>query len=119
MKLEDIYQFFNDPPPIYLNRELAVCYVLDILLQKESYGTELVEQLTENHPQYRLSDTVLYKALKFLEESGVIKGYWRKLKKRGRPRKMYKILPEQQSLAEELADFWRNYIAQQSQIRHS
>jgi len=111
MKFEDIYQFFNNPPPTYLNRELAVCYILDILLQRESYGTELIEQLMETHPQYRLSDTVLYSALKFLEESGTIKGYWRKLKGRGRPRKMYKILPENQEQAEELAQLWRSYTS--------
>lgn len=110
MKFEDIYQFFENPPPTYLNRELAVCYVLDILLRGESYGTELIEQLTENYPQYRLSDTVLYSALKFLEQSGMIKGYWRKLQGRGRPRKMYQIVPEHQGQAEELAHLWRNYI---------
>ncbi|MFB6277782.1 MAG: PadR family transcriptional regulator [Halothece sp.] len=112
MKFEDIYQFFENPPPTYLNRELAVCYVLDILLQGESYGTELIEQLTENYPKYRLSDTVLYSALKFLEQSGMIKGYWRKLQGRGRPRKMYQIVPEHQRQAEELAHLWRNYIEQ-------
>jgi DNA-binding PadR family transcriptional regulator len=111
MKFEDIYQFFNNPPPTYLNRELAVCYILDILLQRESYGTELIEQLMETHPQYRLSDTVLYSALKFLEESGTIKGYWRKLKGRGRPRKMYKILPENQEQAQELAHLWQTYTS--------
>lgn len=110
MKFEDIYQFFNNPPPTYLNRELAVCYILDFLLQRESYGTELIEQLNDNYSQYRLSDTVLYGALKFLEQSGLIAGYWRKLKGRGRPRKMYKILPEYQEQAEELAGLWRTYI---------
>lgn len=112
MKFEDIYQFFNNPPPTYLNRELAVCYILDILLQKESYGTELIENLMESYPQYRLSDTVLYSALKFLEQSGTIKGYWRKLKGRGRPRKMYKISPDSQQQAEDLAQLWRTYTSQ-------
>ncbi len=111
MKFEDIYQFFSDPPPTYLNRELAVCYILDFLLQRESYGTELIEQLNDNYPQYRLSDTVLYSALKFLEESGLITGYWQRQKSRGRPRKMYKIIPENEGQAEELAELWRNYIS--------
>jgi len=110
MTFEDIYQFFNNPPPTYLNRELAVCYVLDFLLQKESYGTELIEQLPEQFPQYRLSDTVLYGALNFLEQSGMIQGYWQKLKGRGRPRKMYSIVRGYQDKAEELAKLWRNYL---------
>jgi hypothetical protein len=45
MTFEDIYRFFNDPPPIYLNQELAVCYILPVLLQEESYGTKLIEQI--------------------------------------------------------------------------
>lgn len=110
MKFEDIYQFFNNPPPTYLNRELAVCYVLDYLLTQESYGTELIEQLSENFPQYRLSDTVLYGALSFLEQSGVIEGYWQKLKGRGRPRKMYTIVSDYKEKAEELASLWRHYV---------
>ncbi|QDZ38510.1 PadR family transcriptional regulator [Euhalothece natronophila Z-M001] len=111
MKFEEIYQFFNNPPPTYLNRELAVCYILDIILQQEeSYGTELITQLTENFPQYRLSDTVLYSALNFLEHTGVIQGYWRKRKGRGRPRKMYKVVGEQKAQAEDLAKLWRNYV---------
>jgi hypothetical protein len=42
MNFEDIYCFFRDPPPLYLNQELAVCYILDILLEGDSYGTELI-----------------------------------------------------------------------------
>ena len=44
MKFEDIYQFFQDPPPNYLNKELAVCYVLSVLIEGESYGTHLIQQ---------------------------------------------------------------------------
>lgn len=112
MKLEDIYHFFDKPPPIHLSRELAVCYVLNTLLKEESCGSQLVKKLTDQCPKYRLSDSVLYGALKFLEEHGVIQGDWRKLKGRGRPRKMYRILPEQKAQAEELAALWRTYINQ-------
>ena len=89
MKFEDIYQFFDDPPPTYLNRELAVCYVLDALLEEESYGMALINRLSEQFPQY-------------------------KLKGRGRPRKMYEIVPEKQAQAQELANLWRNYARRQS-----
>ncbi|HEY9650092.1 MAG TPA: PadR family transcriptional regulator [Coleofasciculaceae cyanobacterium] len=110
MKFEDIYQFFQDPPPNYLNKELAVCYVLSVLLQGESYGTQLIQQLEQEHPTYRLSDTVLYSALKFLEDAGAITGYWKKVEGRGRPRRMYQIRMEWRSQAQELAGFWRNYM---------
>ena len=38
----------------------------------ESYGTELIQKLESEYPTYRLSDTVLYSAIKFLEEEGVL-----------------------------------------------
>jgi DNA-binding PadR family transcriptional regulator len=115
MKFEDIYQFFRDPPPNYLNKELAVCYVLSVLLQGESYGTQLIQQLEQDYPTYRLSDTVLYSALKFLEDSGAITGYWKKVEGRGRPRRMYQIRPEWREQAQELATFWRSYMTTESQ----
>jgi DNA-binding PadR family transcriptional regulator len=115
MKFEDIYQFFRDPPPNYLNKELAVCYVLSVLLQGESYGTQLIQQLEQDYPTYRLSDTVLYSALKFLEESGVITGYWKKVEGRGRPRRMYQIRAECWAQAQELAGFWYKYMTHERQ----
>jgi DNA-binding PadR family transcriptional regulator len=110
MKFEDIYQFFEDPPPIYLNKELAVCYVLAILLQQDSYGTELIQRLSEQFAHYRLSDTVLYGALKFLEDENAIDGYWKKVEGRGRPRRMYRLNPDWRLQAEELAEFWKTYM---------
>jgi DNA-binding PadR family transcriptional regulator len=110
MKLEDIYQFFQNPPPTYLSQELAVCYVLSILLQGESYGTELIERLESEFPLYRLSDTVLYNALKFLEDKKGITSYWQKVQGRGRPRRMYHVNPEWQEQAQNLARLWQEYM---------
>ncbi|MBZ8181357.1 MAG: PadR family transcriptional regulator [Oscillatoria sp. PMC 1051.18] len=110
MKFEDIYQYFDSPPPVYLNKEVAVCYVLSVLVRGESYGTELIELLEKEYPTYRLSDTVLYSALKFLEESETISGYWKKVEGRGRPRRMYQICLESHHKAEELANFWQQYV---------
>lgn len=109
MKFETIYQFFQDPPPVYLNKELAVCYILSVLLRGDSYGTELIGHLEREFPIYRLSDTVLYSALKFLEDEGVITGYWKKVEGRGRPRRMYQILPEWRHQAQDLARLWLEY----------
>lgn len=110
MKFEDIYQFFEDPPPNYLNKELAVCYVLAVLLQQDSYGTELIQKLAEGYTDYRLSDTVLYSALKFLEDQQAIDGYWKKVEGRGRPRRMYRLNPDWRLQAEELAEMWGGYM---------
>jgi DNA-binding PadR family transcriptional regulator len=109
MNFEDIYCFFRNPPPLYLNQELAVCYILDILLQDDSYGTELIARLEHESSTYRLSDTVLYSAIKFLEANGTIVGYWKKVEGRGRPRRMYQIDPEWKAKAKELAHFWERY----------
>ncbi|MEM6437507.1 MAG: PadR family transcriptional regulator [Cyanobacteria bacterium P01_D01_bin.115] len=110
MKFQDIYQFFENPPPIYLNKELAVCYVLAVLLQQDSYGTELIKKLASNYHDYRLSDTVLYSALKFLEVQEAIDGYWQKVDGRGRPRRMYRLNPDWRMQAEELAELWLEYM---------
>jgi DNA-binding PadR family transcriptional regulator len=109
MKFEDIYQFFKDPPPFYLNKELAVCYVLAILLRGDSYGTELINLLENEYPLYRLSDTVLYSALKFLEDQDMVTGYWKKVEGRGRPRRMYQIRQEVMTQAQELSQLWQDY----------
>ena len=110
MKFEDIYQFFEAPPPVYLNKELAVCYVLSVLTRYDSYGTDLIHAIERDYPSYRLSDTVLYSALKFLENQAAIVGYWKKVEGRGRPRRMYCLLPDWQMKARELADLWQRYM---------
>ena len=109
MNFDDIYSFFRSPPPLYLNQELAVCYILDVLLQGDSYGTELIAKLERESSTYRLSDTVLYSAVKFLEANDTISGYWKKVEGRGRPRRMYRIDPEWTEQAKELARFWSQY----------
>jgi DNA-binding PadR family transcriptional regulator len=109
MKFDDIYRFFQNPPPLYLNQELAVCYILAVLTDGDSYGTELISRLEKDSETFRLSDTVLYSAVKFLEGSGMISGYWKKVEGRGRPRRMYKIHPDWEAKAREFASFWNSY----------
>lgn len=111
MKLEHIYEFFRNRPPTYLGQELAVCYVLSVLSEKESYGTELISLLETEYPRYRLSDTVLYSAIKFLEDEKAITGYWKKVQGRGRPRRMYQISNQWQTQAQELASLWQEYTS--------
>jgi DNA-binding PadR family transcriptional regulator len=118
MKIEEVYQFFAQPPKTYLSTEQAACYVLSVLLQKESYGTELIRELESKYPAYQLSDTVLYAALKFLESETAIAAYWKKAERRGRPRRMYQLNPEWQHEAQKLAALWTNSTAQQGRQQH-
>lgn len=120
MKLKDIYRYFKEPPPIYLSKEVAVCYILSVLLERgDSYGTALIQFVEEEHPLYRLSDTVLYSALKFLEQEKVIDGYWQKVKGRGRPRKMYQLCVEKLTQANNLARLWHRYLEESQLPRQS
>jgi DNA-binding PadR family transcriptional regulator len=106
LTLASVRNFFQSPPPTYLNKEQAVCYILSVLLQRDSYGTELTSHLEENFPTYRLSDTVLYSALIFLEKEGITIAYWKKTEGRGRPRRMYSIAAQWREEARVLAHFW-------------
>jgi DNA-binding PadR family transcriptional regulator len=113
MKFQDIYHFFQEPPPIYLSKEVAVCYILSVLLEYgDSYGTALIQRIEDDSSLYRLSDTVLYSALKFLEDEKVVEGYWQKVEGRGRPRRMYQIRASKLDLAKQLDRLWHDYAAQ-------
>jgi DNA-binding PadR family transcriptional regulator len=113
MKFQDIYHFFQEPPPIYLSKEVAVCYILSVLLRDgDSYGTALIQRIEEDSSLYRLSDTVLYSALKFLEDEKVVEGYWQKVEGRGRPRRMYQVRASKMDLAKQLDRLWHEYAAQ-------
>ena len=116
MKFQDIYHFFQDPPPIYLSKEVAVCYILAVLLKHgDSYGTALIQRIEQDHSLYRLSDTVLYSALQFLEDEKVIDGYWQKVEGRGRPRRMYQVRASKLDLAQKLGRLWKGYTVQSDQ----
>jgi DNA-binding PadR family transcriptional regulator len=116
MKFQDIYRFFQDPPPIFLEKEVAVCYVLATLLKKgSSYGVELMSYIEKAYPLYRLSDTLLYSALKFLEDEEILDCYWQKMETRGRPRRMYQIKKNKIELAKQIARLWYKYLNQNNQ----
>ena len=111
MRFEDIYRFFEELPPTYLNVEQAVCYVLYVLLDADSYGTELIQRLEREYLIFRVSDPVLYAALSFLEKEEFITSFWQKLAGRGRPRRMLCLNPAFQTQARELAQLWTTYAA--------
>jgi DNA-binding PadR family transcriptional regulator len=110
VKLQDVYCYFQSTQPIFLNEELAVCYILSILLEMDSYGTELIQHLEAKYTPYHLSDTVMYNALKFLEKEVWVQTYWQKVEGRGRPRRMYRLASDVRTPAQEFAQLWNNYI---------
>lgn len=96
MNVQDIYQYFKNPPPIYITKEVAVCYILSVLIEEgDSYGTALLKHIRANHPPYRISDTVLYAALNFLIDEQMLSGYWQNESGRGRPDACTKLLTEE------------------------
>lgn len=121
MNFQDIYQYFQDPPPIYLSKEVAVCFILSVLVEQgDSYGTALIHRIENEHSIYRLSDTVLYGALKFLEQEKVIVGYWQKVEGRGRPRRMYQVAEEKLEEAMSLGRLWHKYLGdEEAAMMHS
>lgn len=107
--LDRVRQYFYTQEPIFLKDEAAIGYILSVLLTKESYGTELMNEISTNHAPMLLSDTVLYNALKQLEAEGFVTTYWKKVEGRGRPRRMYQLLESKREDAEEVAYLWERY----------
>ena len=73
--LADIEHYFRQPPPLFLDLELAVCWVLDCLLKNDSYPSGLLQRLQSDHPKLRLSETVLHQAVDFLEQQEMLDCY--------------------------------------------
>ncbi|MEB3162411.1 MAG: PadR family transcriptional regulator [Prochlorothrix sp.] len=111
MNFQDIYDFFEEPPPQYLSKELATAYVLAILLEGESSSVMMMRQLEQHYPSYRLSEHVLRTVLEFLLAKGVIQSRWEQPQGRGRPCRLYCLAPDDRVLAQDLAQRWHQYSA--------
>ncbi len=112
MDLQDIYQYFQSPHPIYLAREETVCYMLAVLLDEgDSDALTLMNSIGARHPSYRLSNTIFYSAVQFLTDEEIIRPYWQKLSGRGRPKRMYTIQPKKWDEAKQLAQLWRQSLS--------
>ena len=109
--LADIQQYFQQPPPQFLDLELAVCWILDCLLKDDNYPSGLLQRLMQEEPQLRLSETVLQQALDFLEEQGSISSYTQRCPSRGRPRRMLHLQSEARPEAEHLMKPWHSWLA--------
>ena len=108
--LADIEQYFRQPPPQFLDLELAVCLVLECLLKDDNYPSGLLQKLMREEPQLRLSETVLQQALDFLEQQGSISTYTQRCPSRGRPRRMLHLMPDARGQAEQLMSPWHSWL---------
>ena len=108
--LADIEQYFHQPPPQFLDLELAVCWILECVLKDDSYPSCLLQKLIQAEPQLRLSETVLQQALDFLEQQGSISSYTQRCPSRGRPRRMLHLQASARNEAERLMGPWRTWL---------
>ncbi|MGR3275139.1 helix-turn-helix transcriptional regulator [Acaryochloris sp. 'Moss Beach'] len=120
MNVQDIHQYFKNPPPVYITKEVAVCYILTVLLEEgDSYGTALLKHIRANHPPYRISDTVLYAALNFLIDEEMLSGYWQNESGRGRPRRMYQVAEGREKDAQNLSQLWLKFLGKDPALTES
>ncbi|MEB3158606.1 MAG: Pex protein [Synechococcus sp.] len=110
--LADIERYFHQPPPRFLDLELAVCWVLDCLLKQDSYPSGLLQRLEREHPELRLSETVLHQALDFLDAQGMLGRYSERCPSRGRPRSMLHLHSACRSQAQKLMEPWQHWLHQ-------
>ena len=108
--LADIEQYFRQPPPQFLDLELAVCWILECLLKDDHSPSGLLQKLMREEPQLRLSETVLQQALDFLEQQGSISTYTQRCPSRGRPRRMLHLMPDSRGQAEKLMTPWHSWL---------
>jgi DNA-binding PadR family transcriptional regulator len=108
--LEVIHAFFARPAIQHLGLELAVCWVLERLLEADTYPTALMQDLAAAHPKLRLSETVLQQALTFLDQQGAISSYAQRCPSRGRPRRMLHLLEGSREQALGLMVPWHHWL---------
>jgi hypothetical protein len=116
--LELVRAFFARPPLQHLGLELAVCWVLERLLEGDSYPTALMHDLSKVHPRLRLSETVLQQALGFLDQQGAISSYAQRCPSRGRPRRMLHLQEASRSEAEALMPPWHQWLRENALHHH-
>ena len=107
--LSDILEFLENPQPTFLGFETAVCWILEELLRGDTYPTVLITSLEKAHPTYRLSETVLQKAINFLDQQGILTCYSQQTGGRGRPRRMLSLNAEYRKEAEALAEAFESW----------
>lgn len=102
--LKDVRSYLKAQPVQFLNVNEAVCFVLSVLSQHDSYATNMHNILTERYDEIQLSETVLYAALRLLLAEQVISSYSGSLSGRGRRPIMYSL--QKASNVRDLIAYW-------------
>lgn len=110
-KIEDWFRTVQAP---FMSYELAVCFVCDRIRLESQYASKLIQEV-EAVAGYRLSDTILYKALSFLRRSHFVREYSQSIEEsgsggRGRPRQMFAIGEGMQEQVIRLSILYQQYV---------
>lgn len=90
---------------------LELC-VLALLAQKEYYGYELVEELSEN---IEISEGTIYPLLKRLKDEGYVTTYLEE-SEAGAPRKYYKLTTKGEEARAELTKDWNGFVTKVNKL---
>jgi DNA-binding PadR family transcriptional regulator len=110
LTIESVINSFAEDRLVFLTAEQAICYVAYRLTKGDSYGTELIQELTLRTNRYQISDTICCKALNFLVGEGLATSFEEKVEGRGRPRRMYSLVKQRRKDAVRLATCWRKTV---------
>lgn len=110
LTIESVINSFSEDRLVFLTAEQAICYVAYRLIKGDSYGTELIQELTRRTNRYQISDTICCKALNFLVREGLATSFEQKIEGRGRPRRMYQLVKQRRKDAVRLATCWRKMV---------
>lgn len=84
----------------------AAPIILSILKNADSYGYEIVQKVKElTKDKVKWNEPSIYPVLKKLENSGMIKSYW-KVQEGERPRKYYTLLADGKEQLKQNRDEW-------------
>ena len=82
-------------------------FILSILLQKESYGYEIIKKVHElSGNQIKWKDGMLYPVLHKLENENLIESFWDNSES-GRKRKYYRIRPDGKKALKAQKEEWK------------
>jgi PadR family transcriptional regulator PadR len=90
---------------------LRIC-VLALISQKDYYGYELVQEISEN---IEISEGTIYPLLRRLKNDGLVTTYLRESSE-GAPRKYYKLTEKGEKEAKSMTKEWKNFSKQVTKL---
>lgn len=112
LTIKSISDFFNLKPFQFLKPQESPAFIVAVLYDHDSYGTELAN-IIEQNDHLGISDTILYLGLDFLIDSNLIIAYNKPIDPdvkgtKGRPPTYYRLnlTTKNQSVIRQLKGFW-------------